>query len=124
MELPEIIVKSLYGDTHGYYYWILVQPVKVTLSNGGDIVIPVNFTTDFASVPWLLWGVIPTTGNHNLAALVHDYLYYSRYQNRLFCDRELFYWLRKTGSNKLKAYLMYWTVRVWGAKWWRQEFTK
>jgi len=126
--IPDIVVRSLYSDPQRPWAWILVKAVDVTLSNGDKVVIPENFTTDFATVPRLLWGIIPTIGNHNLATLIHDHLYNVRYSvnhnkdwkaDRLFCDRELLYWLKLTGSSNIKAYAMYWAVRIGGRKWWR-----
>lgn len=40
-----------------------------------DIIVPAGFRTDFASVPRLVWNIIPPYGRHGKAAVVHDYLY-------------------------------------------------
>ena len=40
--------------------------------------VPVGFITDFASVPRLLWNVLPPTGKYGKAAVIHDYLYQTR----------------------------------------------
>lgn len=37
--------------------------------------IPAGFETDFASVPQLLWNLLPPTGRYTRAAVVHDFLY-------------------------------------------------
>lgn len=37
--------------------------------------IPAGFLTDFASVPKVLWNLMPPTGRYGKAAVVHDYLY-------------------------------------------------
>ena len=34
-----------------------------------------GFLTDFASVPKLMWNILPPTGKYGKAAVVHDYLY-------------------------------------------------
>jgi len=39
------------------------------------IVVPACFLTDFASVPKLLWNIMPPTGTYGKAAVIHDYLY-------------------------------------------------
>ena len=39
------------------------------------VVVPTGFETDFASVPRLLWPVLPPTGKYTAAAVVHDWLY-------------------------------------------------
>ena len=39
------------------------------------IKVPAGFVTDFASVPEVLWDILPPTGKYGKAAVVHDYLY-------------------------------------------------
>ena len=41
---------------------------------GRDIVVPVGFDTDFASIPKLLRWLIDVNGKHRKAAVVHDFL--------------------------------------------------
>jgi hypothetical protein len=40
--------------------------------------IPPGFVTDFASVPRILWNILPPTGLYGKAAVVHDWLYQHR----------------------------------------------
>jgi len=42
------------------------------------ITVPVGFKTDFASVPFLLRGLIPRWGKHGKAAVIHDWLYWDQ----------------------------------------------
>jgi hypothetical protein len=37
--------------------------------------IPAGFLTDFASVPKILWNILPPNGQYGKAAVVHDYCY-------------------------------------------------
>ena len=39
------------------------------------IVVPKGFETDFASVPRILWNILPPIGKYTKAAVIHDYLY-------------------------------------------------
>jgi hypothetical protein len=39
------------------------------------ISVPAGFPTDLASIPRLLWNVLPPVGRYDAAAVVHDYLY-------------------------------------------------
>lgn len=50
---------------------------KDFLYNVSGIVVrvPAGFKTDFASIPRILWNILPPTGNYGEAAVVHDYLY-------------------------------------------------
>ncbi len=43
--------------------------------SGLSIIVPYNFTTDFASTPWFLWWLLPRWGKYGNAAVIHDYLY-------------------------------------------------
>jgi Protein of unknown function (DUF1353) len=47
------------------------------------IVVPLGFVTDFASTPRALWAVLPPFGTYQLAAVVHDFLYWDQ-----GCSRE------------------------------------
>jgi hypothetical protein len=42
----------------------------------GQVVVPIGFKTDFASVPWAFRLFIPKSGRYNEAAVIHDYLCY------------------------------------------------
>jgi hypothetical protein len=53
--------------------WRLVKPLSY---QGRDepFEVPEGFETDFASVPRVLWSLIPTYGRYTKAAVLHDYL--------------------------------------------------
>ena len=42
------------------------------------VCVPTGFVTDFTSVPIGLRNIVPTTGRHGKAAVVHDFLYRCR----------------------------------------------
>ena len=72
--------------------WQVDEPIKHRLHDHTTIIIPKGFTTDLSSVPKFLWGIFPPFGNFLLAALVHDYLYVTKYKNnRAFADKEMLY---------------------------------
>jgi len=69
------------------------------------IVVPIGFITDFASVPRLLWPLIPSFGRYGKAAVLHDYLYSIQYKNsRSTCDD-----------------IFYEAMSVLDVKWWRKR---
>ena len=93
--------------------WKLIKDYTVEV-NGRKITIPKGFKTDFASVPRFLWNLIPPFGRYGIPAIVHDYLYYSCELPKKEAD-EIFYRLMlERGVPKLKAYLMYIAVRLFG----------
>lgn len=72
--LDPLILKYLDGRD-----WELVSPFNYQTDvfpvSRRPIKIPAGFLTDFASVPRLLWNVMPPTGMYGKAAVIHDYLY-------------------------------------------------
>lgn len=61
--------------------WRVFEPFEFCLgaADGPErIIIPVGFITDFASIPRLLWPVLPPTGRYGKAAVIHDWLYQKR----------------------------------------------
>lgn len=61
-----------------FYYrtdvMLWVDPVTKTLRRD-RIVVPAGFITDFASIPRVLWNILPPTGKYTKAAVLHDWLY-------------------------------------------------
>ena len=56
------------------FEWLLVEPLKYQ-GNTEPFVVPVDFKTDFASVPAIFQWLIPRTGRYTSAAVLHDYLW-------------------------------------------------
>ena len=56
-------------------YWKLLSPLVFESDKYGEIIVPVNFLTDFASVPRipLIYAIFGNTSHS--AATLHDYLY-------------------------------------------------
>lgn len=96
------------------------------------VVIPIGFLTDFASVPKLLWNVLPPTGSYGKAAVIHDWLYQTRQINVSTQDRpHLMYLCNRAeadailnegmavlGTSRLVRFMVYWGVRLGGWKPW------
>jgi hypothetical protein len=118
---PEIHGRSLYDQDDRPHRWELTREVKWNLSNGDEITIPSGYTTDFASVPRMFRGIVWGTGKHNLAVLIHDWLYDNQLYSRKFADDEMLFWIKARGCTKIKAYTMYWICRLGGGKWWERE---
>ena len=91
------------------------------------ISIPKGFITDFASVPWPASMFIPKDGDHNQAAVTHDYLYSKigklpdKTYTRAECDKIFLEAMGVLGVNKFKRRLMYRAVRIGGGFGWRQH---
>lgn len=93
------------------------------------IIIDQGFCTDFASVPRALQSFAPVIGKHNRAAVIHDWLYYSRglpgsgasdadRLTRAQCDRIFLDVMKADGVGFMLRWRMYVAVRAFGATHW------
>lgn len=93
-----------------------------TTQDGHKVVIPPNPTrgeTDLASVPWFMWWLVATYGNHTRAVLLHDALYVDEGPPpvpRPTADRLLLTALREPGQKTgvFRHWLMWAAVSVFG----------
>lgn len=89
--------------------------------------IPKGFITDFASVPWPASMLFPKDGDHNQAAVLHDWLYSmlgilpDRTYIRIDCDKIFLEAMVVLGVNKFKRRVMYRAVRLGGGFGWRKH---
>ena len=98
------------------------------------IIVPDGFITDFASVPWPASMLIPLSGRHNMAAVVHDFLYSllgevkspnnMKKRSRAQCDAIFLEALRACGCNWIKSQIMYRAVRTFGFLPWNDHARK
>ena len=125
--MPEIYVRYCWEDIRADRFE-LQQPLHFLLTGNRVVIVPAGYKTDFASVPPHLWGVFPSIGRHNHAAVIHDWLYDNRvfedemgaYQARLFADREFLRIANQMGpKHRLRHYAMYQAIRWFGASAWR-----
>lgn len=78
--------------------------------------IPIGCETDFASIPRVLWNVLPPTGNYGKAAVVHDFLYRTKGEaTRPQADRVFLEGMEVLGVGWLTRHVMYAGVRAGGA---------
>lgn len=80
--------------------------------------IPAGYETDFATVPKVFFSIIPPIGKHNVAAILHDYLYDHRIGTRKQADKLFLRVMLSYEVSKWQAYTMYYAVRLGGRKWW------
>ena len=93
------------------------------------ITVPAGCITDYASIPRILWPLIPAWGQHGPAAIVHDYLYdrggrikipdpdapaHSVRNTRKRADKIFLIAMRQLGVGWLKRHVMYRAVRLFG----------
>lgn len=86
-------------------------------SSVGPITVPAGFVTDFASVPKLLWNILPPFGRYGKAAIVHDYLYRTQgYASKPVADAIFLEAMKALGVGRLTRYTMFYAVRLFGGR--------
>ena len=103
---------------NGSYKWKLTEEL-VYHGKIDKFVVPVDFVTDFASVPRPLWGIFPPYGKHTKAAVVHDYLYVTGNVSRKDADGIFSRMMRENGV-KWRRPFMWTAVRLFGWIGWRR----
>lgn len=98
-----VVVEDFYYDTD--------VPIK-----GFRVVVPKGFTTDFASIPRILWTLVGApTGKYTRAACVHDRLYRTKgLATRAQADRVLLEAMKVSHVNILQRWAIYLGVRLGG----------
>ena len=68
----DVVVRELTADEGSR--WRLEEPLTYR-GRDDEFVVPVGFTTDFASVPQALTWLVPRYGRYTKAAILHDHLW-------------------------------------------------
>jgi hypothetical protein len=106
-------------------YWKLAQELEYHVGcypSEEVIVVPIGTLTDFASIPRILWPIVPPIGRHAKAAVLHDYLYFCHYYHRKKCDEVFLEAMQVLHVNKTIRNFMYFGVRLFG--WYCWHFKK
>lgn len=103
--------------------WIVDRDYRIEYTRGGvttELVVPKGTPTNFASVPWFARSVVPVSGKHTEASVVHDYCYAGKVLPRFESD-----WLFLTGMRTARVrpwrrWIAYLAVRFGGARAYRK----
>lgn len=102
--------------------WILESPLCYVTRAGDDLIVPAGFVTDLASIPRILYALIPVNGRHRAAAILHDWLYETQPLPRAECDRLFLDAMADSGVRWTQRQAMYAGVRIGGwVPWSRRE---
>lgn len=96
----------------------LVAPFVLFDSQGRKHEVPVDFVTDFASVPRFFWRLIPPWGPYIGAAVVHDWLYATHAMTRQEADAVFLDLMKQLSVAAWKRSVMYAAVRAFGRGAW------
>jgi len=118
----DLIVRS-----HNETKWQIVKEFQFYHEDGcmkTYIRVPHGFITDFASVPRVLWSILPPTGRYTKAAVLHDYLYSNASHldlNRKQCDKMFLQAMEILGVKKWVRNTIYRAVRIFGKNYFRKD---
>jgi hypothetical protein len=103
-------------------YWVVEKPLVYQVGDTDrEIVVPEGFVTDFASIPRPLWSSLPKTGRYQLAAVVHDYLYWEQSTTREEADKILLKAMKESEVGAVTRITIYDGVRAGGWAIWKQN---
>lgn len=105
---------QLRGEVVNDEVFMLTADFYVLLECIQEIVIPEGFITDFASVPRLPIVYLAVGNRGRKAAVLHDWLYYTKRFSRKTADLYFYHALRESGVNWFYARAMYSAVRLAG----------
>jgi len=88
-----------------------------------SIVVPAGFVTDFASTPRAIWAVLPPFGTYQLAAVVHDFLYWDQGCTREQADALLRVAMQESDVKPAKRDVIWEAVRRFGGTAWANNAT-
>lgn len=95
--------------------WLLISDLVYRSDVlGYDLIVPLGFTTDFASVPRLPGAYWLAGGKATKAAVVHDYLYRNKLCPRSTADKVFYEAMQATGQARWRRSLMWAGVRLFG----------
>jgi hypothetical protein len=97
--------------------WCLAQNIQVDISEPRiRLNIPAGFITDLASIPRIIWSLVPPYGLYTRSAVVHDWLYRSKIQiTREDADKVFLELMQQDKVDPALAKFMYRAVRWFGA---------
>lgn len=99
------------------YRWKLLTPFDYHVGDYPSteiITVPAGFITDLASIPRLLWSLMPPNGEYAKAAIIHDYLYDNAINNKKYADDVFFEAMTVLGVCTWRTYVIFWAARMFG----------
>lgn len=99
--------------------WIIREPLVYHSAHlGRDVVVPVGFETDFASIPRFFHRLLPKNGEYDAAAVVHDFLYSTGEVAKADADIVFYEAMTVMEVPAWKRQSMYWAVKCFGFMAW------
>lgn len=90
-------------------YWMVMQEIQI-----GNYSVPKGFITDFASIPRVLWSLLPPWNDYGRASILHDYHYCSGTASRKEADNNMLEIMKEDKVGVIRRNLIYISVRLFG----------
>lgn len=104
--------------------WLVKEPLRFKSENlGRTLKVPAGTPTDLASIPQILWSILPKEGKYDRAAVLHDTAYEHLLTDTLgnpldfskkTADSLFLEAMLADGVPSARANRMYWAVRIFG----------
>lgn len=100
--------------------WLVTAPFHYELGDKGSnraVCVPEGFSTDFASVPRILWNIFCPTGKYGKAAVIHDFLYRGGFVQRVEFRENTGYYIHEDVNRKESDAIFLEAMGVLGVGW-------
>jgi hypothetical protein len=97
--------------------WVIMRNFgyEVGTEGSGDVIdVAIGFQTDFATIPWPVWILLPKWGRYGNATVIHDWLYWTQRRPRAAADAILLEAMGVLGVSVAVKYTLFWGVRLFG----------
>ncbi len=103
--------------------WIVDHDYRIEYTRGNTtikLVVPKGTPTNLASVPWFGRILVPVSGKHTEASIVHDFCYAGKALSRFESDWLFLTGMRTAGVHPWRRWIAYLGVRFGGARAYRK----
>lgn len=110
------------GDNRAF---ILLEAMNYKVGNSGIVItVPAGFVTDYASIPRPLWSLYSPHDQYSRAAIVHDYLYWTRKCKREQADNLFSIAMKESAVSEITQGIVYSGVDLGGEASWLKNGTE
>ena len=117
----EYFPKPLRAEYLGNNNWKLFNEFQYISPKYGNVIVPIGFVTDGASVPDFLYSIMgsPWQGGWEMPAVIHDYNYFLQSFSRNACDEMFLEGMKICKVPFWKRQLAFAGVRLFGWLFWK-----
>ena len=119
LRVGTVLIVSPFAD--GSFWHTRAPLVWVSRVSGRSVTVPSGFVTDFASIPAIVWPLLPKWGKYGLASVVHDYLYAVGRGERSDADAALLDAMQDLRERSWRDSLIEGALRLAGGGAWRNN---